>query len=172
MHFASRHCRLDAKLPSRNEMSDAADPHIAGALRRSGLDPSSGPAHERTQEVAWATRCSASVVTERRRAGRCARRVAGRREGRIPLRVPQRGLAAATKGEPRLLEEIYATCGEVGERDSICLRAATLRRGPRLLESGTSTVTVASAPIQFSAPPARQAQDAASCAHRAMARTS
>jgi hypothetical protein len=30
----------------------------------------------------------------------------------------QRGLMAATKVEPRLLEKIYATCGEVGERDS------------------------------------------------------
>jgi hypothetical protein len=31
----------------------------------------------------------------------------------------QGGLTAATKVEPRLLEKIYATCGEVGERDSI-----------------------------------------------------
>jgi hypothetical protein len=34
----------------------------------------------------------------------------------------QRGLMAATKVEPRLLEKIYATCGEVGERDSIDTR--------------------------------------------------
>ena len=46
------------------------------------------------------------------------------------LHVAQRGLTAATKGEPRLLEKIYATCGEVGERDSICL--AQHRRSPPL----------------------------------------
>ena len=56
----------------------------------------------------------------------------GQRSGEKAVHSAQRGLTAATKGEPRLLEEIYATCGEVGERDSICLRAATLRRDPRL----------------------------------------
>jgi hypothetical protein len=55
MHFASSLCRLGAKLPSRYEMSDAAAARNARALRRSGLDPRSGPAHERTQEVARST---------------------------------------------------------------------------------------------------------------------
>jgi hypothetical protein len=40
----------------------------------------------------------------------------------------QRGLTAATKGEPRLLEKIYATCGEVGEGDSNRVTAGGWRR--------------------------------------------
>jgi hypothetical protein len=48
------------------------------------------------------------------------------------LHVAQRGLTAATKGQPLLLEKIYATCGEVAERDSICLRTTAPHPCPTL----------------------------------------
>src|SRR5204862_617995 len=59
-----------------------------------------------------------SLVTEGRRAGRT-------RSGRIPLlSFTARPHGRNQRGARQLLEKIYATCGEVGERDSICLSHA------------------------------------------------
>src|SRR5262249_31578291 len=109
-------------------MSDAADPRIAGALRRSGLDPRSGPAHERTQEVAWATRCSASPRRHDRR--RRARPRAGVALGGVPrgtlpramrVRTDERGLEyLELDGRPseRTKKGVLGLMGAMGDPDA------------------------------------------------------
>ena len=65
---------------------------------------------------------TATAVTEGRRAGR-------RRSARIPaLSFTARPYGRNQRGARQLLEKIYATCGEVGERDSISRNRSRPRR--------------------------------------------